>query len=400
MTHDDLDPEVRSAAGRVRAWQDEALAARRGVDIDALVGGATRPRSKRRAAVWILLAATLSFALAVLIFVRRDIAFRVDGVAGAADALIEARAAAVVVDFDEGSRVLVSPGSRARVGELDPRGASLVLERGSLDVRIVPRPGNAWRVHGGPFVISVVGTEFDVTWEDTSGSLTVLMRKGTVDVTGACLAAPRRLNGEDRATIRCEPDAEVAASAVARAGGPSTPTAPPPGTFSASASPSASAPVERMAAWRQLLASAKLREAFADAEVVGLESVRGTATARELVDLGSGARLAGNGAAASMFYLAARERFAGSDAAALAAYHLGRAAFDGRGAWAEAERWFAVYLAERPGGALAAEALGRSLECATRQGDATRARTLASRYLDLYPAGAHAPIARSALDGD
>jgi outer membrane protein assembly factor BamD (BamD/ComL family) len=70
-------------------------------------------------------------------------------------------------------------------------------------------------------------------------------------------------------------------------------------------------------------------------------------------------------------------------------------AFDGRGAWAEAEKWFAVYLSERPGGMLAPEALGRSMEAADKRGDRARAREIAVRYLAAYPKGAHAALAGS-----
>ncbi|HTJ80753.1 MAG TPA: hypothetical protein VL400_03490, partial [Polyangiaceae bacterium] len=108
---------------------------------------------------------------------------------------------------------------------------------------------------------------------------------------------------------------------------------------------------------------------------------------------GSAARLAGDPRGARHYYEVARRRFPGTDAAAVAAYHLGRMAFDGAHAWAEAERWFGVYLAESPGGALAPEALGRSMECADNRGDHARARDLAKRYLAAYPSGAQASLA-------
>ena len=120
------------------------------------------------------------------------------------------------------------------------------------------------------------------------------------------------------------------------------------------------------------------------------------ATANELLELGSAARLAGDSAAALRFYQQVRSRFPESDAAAVAAYHFGRMAF-GRGSWSDAERWFGTYLAERPGGALAAEALGRSLECAEQRGDVVRIKLLASRYLETYPRGPHAPLAEQLL---
>ena len=81
-------------------------------------------------------------------------------------------------------------------------------------------------------------------------------------------------------------------------------------------------------------------------------------------------------------------------AAPSAAFHLGQLAFDGRGAYADAEREFATYLALRPRGPLAAEALGRMMEAQQRSGDLAGARISAARYLALYPTGAHARLAK------
>lgn len=151
--------------------------------------------------------------------------------------------------------------------------------------------------------------------------------------------------------------------------------------------------------WRAHLAAGELGEALADVELLGVDAVLERAGGAELVDLGSAARLSRKPSVAARFYETARHRFAGSDAAAVAAYHLGRMAFDGRGAWAEAERWFAVYLAERPRGALAPEALGRSIECARNLKLHARARELAARYLAAYPNGAHAGLATTLAGG-
>ena len=71
--------------------------------------------------------------------------------------------------------------------------------------------------------------------------------------------------------------------------------------------------------------------------------------------------------------------------------------FDGSGAYAEAGRWFSTYLAERPGGAFAPEAMGRLMEASEKSGDHTGARQIATRYLAAYPGGAHAALAKSLL---
>ena len=90
---------------------------------------------------------------------------------------------------------------------------------------------------------------------------------------------------------------------------------------------------------------------------------------------------------------ALRRRFPGSGEAAIAAYTLGVDAFYG-GRYGTAQRWFQTYLGEQPGGRLAAEALGRLMECQSRGGQGAAARGTARRYLAAYPQGAHADLAR------
>jgi outer membrane protein assembly factor BamD (BamD/ComL family) len=79
------------------------------------------------------------------------------------------------------------------------------------------------------------------------------------------------------------------------------------------------------------------------------------------------------------------------------AFILGRLAQDQRHDHAGAAVWLTRYLAEQPGGAFAAEALGRLVEAADKQGDEAGARRAAERYLKAYPSGSHAGYARRVL---
>jgi TolA-binding protein len=276
----------------------------------------------------------------------------------------------VSLDFSEGSRIDVEPGARARVTDLGANGASLVVERGSLHVRVVHRESSDWWVVGGPFAVHVVGTEFDVAWDPQTEELTVSMQSGRVLVEGPCAGAgPRAVSAPETVHLTCAATAKQ----------------------DASASPSASGAVAVADADATALvvdSAAPAASSAAPSDPADLAS-----SGHELVELGSAARLAGDARGARHYYEVARRRFPGTDAAAIAAYHLGRMAFDGKHAWAEAERWFGVYLAESPGGALAPEALGRSMECAENRGDHARARELAKRYLAAYPSGAQASLA-------
>ncbi len=94
---------------------------------------------------------------------------------------------------------------------------------------------------------------------------------------------------------------------------------------------------------------------------------------------------------------ALRARFPGSPEAAFATFMLGRIAQDQSKDYAAAAVWFTRYLSEQPGGAFAAEALGRLVEVDDEQGDPAGARLAAARYLAAYPDGAHAGYARRVL---
>jgi transmembrane sensor len=300
--------------------------------------------------------------------------------------------------FSDGSKVSVGRGARARVTDLAKDGANILVERGELHVHVVHGRHTQWRIAGGPFEVHVLGTEFDVAWNPLNEELTIAMTSGRVRLEGPCIErGTRTVTAPERVRLTCTqpPMAPLQEAPPASASLPFTPPSassvsewvPP---SSASAPPSHDPPL-----WRSLLRDGKARDAFARAEHQGLAKIGEQASGRELVDLGSAARLAGNAPAAIRLYERVRTRFPKSDASAMAAYHLGRMAFDGRRAWAEAENWFGIYLAERPGGALAPEALGRSLECAEHRGDEAQARVLASRYLSAYPEGPHAPLATS-----
>ncbi|APR79015.1 Hypothetical protein A7982_04362 [Minicystis rosea] len=399
--------DVAAVGRRVAAYHDDALSRLPSPSADARLAALYRReaeaalRRPRAPFSWRLGVALAACAALISLFVlsrsREPLTYQLAGTAGAVGRWVAADASPIVLDFSDGSRIDVALGGRARVTALASQGAGVLLERGSLHVRVVPHHDNHWVVMGGPFEVHVVGTEFDVGWNAQAEELTVAMLSGRVRVEGPCVdPSGRLLSAPASMRISCvsspsastasvvEPRPSLRASAVA-------------------AAPDASAPLpaaeSRAETWRARLAAGRLDDAFAEVESLGVDVVIERAHATELVDLGSAARLAHKPGTAVRFYEAARRRFPGSDAAASSAYHLGRMTFDGRGAWDEAARWFAAYLAEQPRGRLAPEALGRSMECAAKLGDYARARELAARYLAAYPKGAHAALA-TALVGE
>src|SRR6185369_8341120 len=95
----------------------------------------------------------------------------------------------------------------------------------------------------------------------------------------------------------------------------------------------------------------------------------------------------GNVESATKAYMSLRRRFPHSSLSANAAFAMGRMEFDQRSAFAEAEHWFANYLAEQPHGPLAREALGRRMEALDRSGNFEAARGVAQSYKTSYPRG-------------
>jgi TolA-binding protein len=232
-------------------------------------------------------------------------------------------------------------------------------------------------------------------------TLRVAMYAGHVVVQSECLSGDRALAAGQSVTLSCVTDrpAEVSTSGephpprVAEVGATATAVtvAPSPSRGVAPDASASSAPVS----WQELARHGSYKQALAAAEAEGFDLLCQTLPVLELFELATAARLAGNGTRAKQAYLAVRRRFAGTDSAASAAFHLGQLAFDGASAFGEAHRWFGLYLAERPTGTLAAEALGRTMEAEQRMGDLTAARHTATVYLGRYPTGAHARLAES-----
>jgi hypothetical protein len=87
--------------------------------------------------------------------------------------------------FSDGTSIAVGAHSAARVKARTRAGATIRLERGRASFAVVHRPGARWNVEVGPFDIAVTGTEFDVHWSDDRDGFEVIMKSGTVVVSGS-----------------------------------------------------------------------------------------------------------------------------------------------------------------------------------------------------------------------
>jgi transmembrane sensor len=324
----------------------------------------------------------------------------------------------VPVKFSEGSRVDLERGSRARVTEARPSGASILLERGKLQARITK--GDAprdWKFHAGPFRIDVTGTEFAAAWNPDTEELSVLLHEGSVRVHGPLVAgrdvragerltvslreqraelavgpervesiAVRDVDDEERAPaetteVPADPSEPERAAGARAAGEPSARGA---GGPRPAAGPS----------WRELQAQGRYADAMKALDDAGFAALVVSSSASELRRLVEAARLGGRSDRAYAALVAQRERFG---ARGESAFLLGRISMDQRRSPGEANRWFSTYLQESPNGPFAEQALGRLLELGAK-GSPESAKQLAERYLARFPNGAHARLARSLLE--
>jgi transmembrane sensor len=364
-------------------------------------------------------------AASILVFSRHHapITFAVDGAAGTAKHWLAApESAPLLLEFSEGTKIRLAAAARATVTELDARGADLALEGGSLHAEVVHQRDSAWKVDAGPFTVSVTGTVFDVSWEPNSQELVVSVSRGSVSVRDSNSGGEQAVHASETlhttaATHLLQLSRSEAANAppVESAAGPAPIAAGAPEVTDNSAEPAAAnahdtalnaaddtelAPAKSdsgASEWRTLAKRGALREAFASAESAGFSRTCASASPTELLLLGDGARLSGKPDRATEALLTLRRRYPGDSRRAAAAFALGKVAFDQRGAFEQAAEWFSTSLREQPGGPLAREASGRLIEALRRADDSAGARRAARDYLDKYPEGPHADLARSVL---
>jgi transmembrane sensor len=409
----------RDAAARVRA----RLAAGEG---RARVRPGVGPRRLRKGAVLSALAVAATvfvFAFAAWRESHRALTFSVGTVgttgtaasnAGVAGAFLAAAADAdLPITFSDGTQVSVAAGARARVAEVTPRGARLLVESGVVHASVVHRSDTRWLVDAGPFEVKVTGTRFDVAWQPGEQAIVVTLHEGSVVVTGCGLADGQRVSGGQQLHASCKTGAAtlspLAGAPANVAPATATAAAPPPAALSPEPSSTAAsslpdAPLLRATAPVSPSAAAPIAAAPIPAAPIAAAAVASTpspaasplasATAAELLARANAERYAGHFEAATETLDAVRRRFRGSDDAATAAFELGRIAFDGHHDFVAAGNWFDTYLRERPSGALAREALGRDIEARHRAGDSAHAEALATRYIASYPDGPHATLAR------
>jgi hypothetical protein len=377
---DDRTDDPRHAAGRERLLS--ALTRR------------SRPSTARRLLLFV--AAMVVAAVAGVFLERRPtpLQYRVTGpvVADGPWLGVAPSGEALAMRFSDGTEVDLGPGSRGQVTDVTADGARVVLGGGVLQARVVHRPRTRWAVAAGPYIIEVTGTVFDVGWSTAGQELELTLHDGSVVVRGPSLPEGLRVAAGQRLVAHAGTGEAKLSSLLAPPPDMDPPAAVP--SVHAAEEPPPVHPAPRpLPTWSEMLADGNFRGVVDAAEARGTEASLSRGSLSDVVALADAARYLHDRALAKRGLLAERSRFAGSAEARGAAFVLGRMADDG-GSRDEAIRWYDTYLAESPGGAFVAEALGRKLVALVESGDTVGAHTVAKEYLRRFPHGAHADYAR------
>src|SRR4029077_19576019 len=75
-------------------------------------------------------------------------------------------------------------GTRGRLRSVASDGAHLAIEDGSASLAITQSRTHRWLVEAGPFLVTVKGTVFSVSWDAASERFELRLRHGRVVVSG------------------------------------------------------------------------------------------------------------------------------------------------------------------------------------------------------------------------
>jgi len=324
--------------------------------------------------------------------------------------------AGIQLHFAEGSQIAFDPGARGRIRAIDQEGAHLAVDHGKAAFQIHKHEGRRWLIEAGPFLVTVKGTIFTITWDPNGERFELRLRQGNVAVSGPTskrdidLEAGQRLvvNLANAETTISEdrPDGnDVAAGAPAVPAGPTVDPPPPPATPArfATRSPAkpATAPITENRGgvrWAGDFAQGRWDHILKDAESGGIEATLDKASLDDLFILADAARYRHRPELARAALLAERRRFPEAQRTLAATFLLGRVEESRAGRYAQAIAWYDEYLAHTPTGSLAAEALGRKLMLTAELHGPARARPLAVDYLRRFPNGSYARSARLLQD--
>jgi TolA-binding protein len=313
--------------------------------------------------------------------------------------------------FAEGTEFILTPGTRSRLRSVDASGARIAIEQGTASFQVTPAPAgdHRWQVDVGPFLVTVKGTVFSVSWDAAAERFELKLRHGRVTVSGPVSggeisrhAGPRLVVDLPAGqTVISEPKPEewldVPGSPAPRAD--DAPAADSPGrSGKAVARPATPAPAGKSNGerrWAMALAAGDLDRILGDAERAGLKPTLEHASSDDLLALADAARYRRRMDLAREVLLAERRRFPDSRQALDAAFLLGRVEESSQSGLGRAIEWYDEYLKRAPAGTYASEALGRKMTLTSELEGTAQARPIAEEYLRRFPSGTYAGPARA-----
>jgi len=317
----------------------------------------------------------------------------------------------IKLSFDEGTEFVLMPGTRGRLRSLDGAGARIAIEHGTASFQVTPRSDHKWLIDVGPFLVTVRGTVFTVSWDAGSERFELRLQHGRVTVSGPISGGDISLQAGQRLVVDL-PKAETliseqkpeeswgaAAAAVPAASSPGERPSPPldkPAKASPTQAPSPpAAKLDGDHRWTEALAAGHLDKILAEAEHVGVKATLEKASSDDLFALADAARYRRRVDLAREALMAEQRRFPGSSRALDAAFLLGRVEETSERGLAKAVDWYEEYLRRAPRGTYAAEALGRKMTLTNKLEGAEQARPIAEEYLRRFPNGSYAGSARA-----
>ena len=320
------------------------------------------------------------------------------------------------LSFSDGSFIALERNTELRVQDLKPNGAHLLLERGNIDVSVVPKKKKNWKIDAGPYRIYVTGTRFDVEWIPDQKRFIVDLHEGSVKVDGPLLEKGKRLSRGERMTVSLDNRiAEISKRdrlerIVSREFISSEETVDSQGGADDEEGSDGfdgerrnrgqrrhSVIRTKKPAWRTL---AKKGDYAAAVELLNGEEIQkviSKGTIGDLMLLGDSARLSRHPRMALNIYKAVRSRFPQTPASQRAAFSLGRIALEQYNDPAKAAKWFRTCYQENQNGTMAREAAGRLMEALDRAGNKSAARDVATSYVSRFPGGPHTKLAQKLL---
>lgn len=296
------------------------------------------------------------------------------------------------VQLPHGGVLELSPHTRIRLDADEATGASVELLEGAVLLDVNSGPGLTWQVDSGAYNVLAVGTRYRV--ERTDEVPQVVVEEGVVRLSGPSLP-------EEGVLIRAEPD-PIAAVVPADSAAQPEPSVEPEPEQPATVDTDAAKPRKSGASepsWiEKFRASIRNGDDAAAVSVLPASFPNGRERLEpaDYVDAGDALRAGGDRTRAEKAYAAACKRAPKSNACGVATVRqaITRA---GAGDVDRAIELASEYLDAHPRGALARDALGRRMEWRWQRKQARAARADAEEYLDRWPRGSRAELARSIL---